>query len=75
MKFGELMQVFKGYRVRVKELGADGEEKVREINLLDTVDGHRLLARYSEAAVVRFSTGTLEFDGQMFPALEVTVRV
>ena len=75
MKFGELMEVFSGWRIRVTTLDEQGQSARAEISLLDTVDAHLKLARYSEAAVVRFSTGTMEFEGQQYPALEVTVRV
>ena len=37
--------------------------------------GHLDPETYSEAAAVRFATGTMEFEGQQYPALEVTVRV
>lgn len=75
MKFGELMQVFAGWRVRVTTLDDQGEVATEEISLAETVNAHLRLARYSEAAVVRFTTGTMEFEGQKYPALEVTVRV
>ncbi len=75
MKFGELMQVFAGWRVRVTALNEAGEEHVEEISLAETVNAHLRLARYSEAAVVRFATGTMEYEGQQYPALEVVVRV
>ena len=75
MKFGELMEVFSGWRIRVTALLAEGGESTEEISLIETVNAHMKLARYSEAAVVRFATGTMEFEGQQFPALEVVVRV
>lgn len=69
------MQVFAGWRVRVTALDEQGEVSSEEISLAETVNAHMRLARYSEAAVVRFATGTMEFEGQQYPALEVTVRV
>lgn len=75
MKFGELMEVFSGWRVRIRALGEDGSETVQEISLAETVNAHMKLAAYRDAKVERFATGTMEFEGQQFPALEVVVRV
>ena len=75
MRFAELKAVFAGWRVRMIVLAGDGETRSEEISLLDTVGAYDKLARYDEAEVVRFTTGTMEHDGQEYPALEVTVRV
>ena len=75
MKFGELMQVFAGWRVRVTALDEQGEVASEEISLAETVNAHMKLAAYRDAKVERFATGTMEFEGQQFPALEVVVRV
>ena len=75
MKFGELMSVFSGWRIRITAVDAEGGETKDEICILDTVNAHMKLASYAEAAVVRFATGTMDFEGQQFPALEVVVNV
>lgn len=75
MRFSELKAVFSGWRVRMIVLDAANEEKIEEISLLDTVDAYAKLARYDQAEVVRFTTGTMDHEGETYPALEVTVRV
>ena len=75
MRFAELKAVFSGWRVRMIVLDAAKEEKIEEISLLDTVDADAKLARYDQAEVVRFTTGTMDHEGETYPALEVTVRV
>ena len=74
MKFAELKALFSGWRVRIIALHDEGDATEEEICLLDTVNAYDKLARYDEADVVRFSTGTMEHDGEKYPALEVTVR-
>ena len=75
MKFAELKALFAGWRVRVVAINAEGGNSVEEISLLDTVNAHEKLAKYDEADLLRISTGTMEHDGEKYPALEVTVRV
>ena len=75
MKFAELKALFAGWRVRVIAINAEGGNSVEEISLLDTVNAHEQLAKYDEADLLRISTGTMEHDGEKYPALEVTVRV
>ena len=65
MKFAELKALFAGWRVRVIAINAEGGNSVEEISL----------AKYDEADLLRISTGTMEHDGEKYPALEVTVRV
>ena len=75
MKFAELKAVFAGWRVRIIALDEERGTTEEEISLLDTVNAYEKLARYDNADVVRFTTGTMEHDGEIYPALEVTVRV
>lgn len=75
MRFSELKAVFGGWRVRVTALNEAGEEHVEEISLLETVGAYDKLAKYDQAEVVRFTTGTMMQDGEEYPALEVVVRV
>ena len=75
MRFAELKALFAGWRVRVIAINAEGGVTEEEISLLETVNAYDKLARYDEAELVRISTGTMEHDGEKYPALEVTVRV
>lgn len=75
MKFAELKAVFAGWRVRIIALDEERGTTEEEISLLDTVNAYEKLARYDSADVVRFTTGTMEHDGEIYPALEVTLRV
>ena len=75
MKFAELKALFAGWRVRVIALNAEGGNSVEEISLLETVNAYDKLAKYDDADLLRIDTGTMEHDGEKYPALEVTVRV
>ena len=74
MKFGELMEVFNGWRIRVIRL-TEGGEATEEISLLNTVGAYDRLARYRDAKVVRFSTTQVLNEDKEFyvDALEVVV--
>ena len=76
MKFAELKALFTGWRMRIIALDwAKGTIEEEEISLLDTVNAYDKMSRYDEAELVQIKTGTMEHDGEKYPALEVTVRV
>ena len=75
MKFAELKALFAGWRVRVIAINAEGGNSVEEISLLETVNAYDKLAKYDDAELLRIDTGTMDQDGEKYPALEVTVRV
>ena len=75
MKFGELMDVFNGMRIRIIQLNRAGGVTMEEISLLDTVDAYMKLAAYRDKAVVRFTAGeTTDAEGERYTALEVVVN-
>lgn len=75
MRFGELRAAFSGFRYVIHAYDVAGNLNTEEIHLLRTVEAERKLAKYDLAELVSFKIGRVEFDGDLFPALEVTVRV
>lgn len=75
MTFRELRTAFSGFRYVIHSYDAAGNLSTEEIHTLRTVEPESKLAKYDGAELVSFKIGMVEFDGDTFPALEVTVRV
>lgn len=74
MKFKELRAVFNGWLIRIITSGEAGEAQ-EEISLLNAAYAEEKLAKYDEADVARFTSSTMEWNGEEYPALEVVLDV